>query len=227
LRHEDEAMSAASFPSLEDRPGAARPGFLSRIWRETARPFRRKTWRKWSGRQPNPGLDFNFAEGSVEPAGFALLAELVQRSGRFHGPIVEIGTLFGRTTTHLALTKRPEQKIITVDAYCWNPLGLSPQCHYELTTQMLHYLTQSGHVQQLRMDKQEFYSTYNGPAPALVFLDAAHSYEQTRLDIEWARLVGAKIIAGHDYSPRFPGVQQVVHEFGGPKELRGTVFVLP
>ena len=50
----------------------------------------------------------------------------------------------------------------------------------------------------------------------MVFLDAIHDYEETKKDIEWARLVGAKIIAGHDYCDEFPGVKQIVDEMGGP-----------
>lgn len=45
---------------------------------------------------------------------------------------------------------------------------------------------QSKQVEQLRMDKADFFSSYNGPAPSLVFLDAIHNYEHTKLDIESA-----------------------------------------
>ena len=92
---------------------------------------------------------------------------------------------------------------------------------------MLRYLVQTGHVEQLRMDKALFYKNYRGPAPSLVFLDATHSYEETKKDIEWAKSLGVPLISGHDYSDQFPGVKQVVQEFGGPKELGATVFLLP
>jgi len=76
------------------------------------------------------------------------------------------------------------------------------------------------------MDKNPFYETYRGPSPALVFLDADHTYEETKKGVLWAKSVGAQLIAGHDYSAEFPGVQQVVHEFGGPRETGGIVFLL-
>jgi hypothetical protein len=224
-------MSTTTYQSLEIKPRPARPGLFGRIWRESARPFRPQTWRKWAGANGNKPqqtlLDFPFTHGTVEPDGLALLSRLVKQSQELPGPIVEIGTLFGRTATHMALFKAPQQKIITVDTYTWNPWGLSRETHHQLTAQMLHYLVQTGNVEQLKMDKNLFYATYRGPAPSLVFLDAIHTYEETKKDIQWAKSVGAGLIAGHDYSDKFPGVQQVVHEFGGPKELGGTVFLLP
>jgi hypothetical protein len=172
-------------------------------------------------------LDFRFDLGTVEPEGLVFLRRLVEKSRQFPGPIIEIGTLFGATAIHMALAKGPGQRIITVDAYTWNPWGLSPQTHYELTKRILLYVVQTEQVQQVKQDKNAFYTAYRGPAPALVFLDAIHTYEETKKDIEWASSVGAALIAGHDYSENFPGVQRAVNEYGGPAELGGTVFLLP
>ena len=246
-------MSVASSGMTSESGSRLATGLFARLWRETSRPFRRESWRKWSGSEcrhsiqtintkmdrlcreletlSSKVLDVNVFEnamsaGSVEPEGLDFLRQLVERSRQLAGPIVEIGTLYGRTTTHMALFKEPSQKIITVDCYVWNPMGLRPDLHFQLTSQVLHYLVQTGHIEQKRMDKNLFYATYRGPAPALVFLDANHTYEETKKDVLWAKSVGAQIIAGHDYSPEFPGVEQVVHEFGGPRETRGTVFLL-
>ena len=60
----------------------------------------------------------------------------------------------------------------------------------------------------------------------MVFLDAMHDYEETKKDIHWAQSVSAKIISGHDYCDEFAGVKQIVDEFGGPRELGGSVWVL-
>jgi hypothetical protein len=209
-------------------PLASEIGLLGRIWREAARPFRVQTWRKWAGTAPRQPrlLDLSLQPGSVEPEGLAFLAQLVTRSRQFPGPIIEIGTLFGRTAVHMALCKGPDQKIVTVDKYVWNPWGLTPQSHFQLTSHVLHYLVQTGQVEQLNMDKALFYATYRGPAPSLVFLDATHNYSETKKDIDWARSAGAALIAGHDYSDKFPGVKQIVDEYGGPQELGATVFLL-
>jgi hypothetical protein len=169
---------------------------------------------------------FHPQQATIESECIPFIQRLVRESRKFPGPIVEIGTLIGITTTNLALAKAPNQKIITVDVYCWNPWGLTPEAHEALAAQVLHYLVETGQVERVRMDKNEFFASYQGVAPALVFLDAWHDYEETKKDIEWARSAGARIIAGHDYCDEFPGVKQAVDEFGGPRELAGTAWLL-
>jgi hypothetical protein len=207
-----------------------------KLWREVSRPFRRLAARASTTRNDpaRPYLTgsgasiagFHPQQATVEPQGILLIERLVRESRQFPGPIIEVGTLLGITTTSMALAKAPEQKIITVDVYCWNPWGLSPDTHDALAGQMLRYLEQTGHVERRRIDKNEFYRTYGGPAPAMVFLDAWHDYEETKKDIEWARRAGARIVSGHDYCDEFAGVKRIVDEMGGPRELAGTVWVL-
>jgi hypothetical protein len=224
-------------------PGASR--IASKVWREIRRPFQPR--QRTAAAAPQAGqatattrvpslpdlagraptlADFHPQHATVEPEGLPLIQRLVRESANYPGPIIEIGTLLGITTTSMALVKAPHQKIITVDLYCWNPWGFTPDIHEALTTQILNYLVQTGHVERLRMDKDEFYRTYQGPAPSMVFLDAMHDYEATKKDIQWASRAGAKIIAGHDYKDEFPGVKQIVDEFGGPRKLGGSVWVL-
>ncbi len=105
-------------------------------------------------------------------------------------------------------------------------LRLPSDLQYALASEVLLVAVQSKQVEQLRMDKADFFSSYNGPAPSLVFLDAIHNYEHTKLDIESARRAGAAVISGHDYKDEFPGVVQAVHEFGGLKQLRGSVWTI-
>lgn len=155
-----------------------------------------------------------------------LLRELVERSNTLPGPIIEIGTLFGYTTSRIALWRSPRKKIITVDNYCWNPWGLTPDMHHAMTLRFLHYLEATGQVEVKRMDKGEFFDSYRGDAPALVFLDADHSYEATKADIEWAKSIGTGIISGHDYFEHCPGVGRAVEEAGGAVRHAGGVWAL-
>jgi predicted O-methyltransferase YrrM len=166
------------------------------------------------------------SQATLNAAEQSLLRELVEQASRHQGPLVEIGTLIGATTTRMALWKSPRQGIITVDNYCWNPWRLPPDLHHALAAQVLFSLVASNQVEQVRMDKGEFFRTYNGPAPALVFLDAWHTYEETKADIAWARRVGASIVCGHDYCEEFPGVIQAVDELGGPAQLRSRLWSL-
>ena len=141
-------------------------------------------------------------------------------------PIIEIGTLFGGSTTVLTLFKHQHTRLITVDGFLWNPYGLTERQHATLTREILSDAIAKHNVTLMEMDKEEFYATYSGQAPGLVFLDANHHYPSTKRDIEWARSVGAHSICGHDYSPRFPGVMKAVDEAGGPARLVDTLFEL-
>ena len=230
-----------------DTPSAS-SRLAHKVWREAFRPFRQLSRRldptprqelttgaveaQYAAPQPyltgnGVGLaGFHPQQATVEDAGIPLIQKLVRESANYPGPIIEIGTLLGITTTNMALAKAPAQKIITVDLYCWNPWGLAPDVHEALTSQVLRYLVETGHVERIRMDKNEFFRTYRGPAPSMVFVDAIHDYEETKKDILWAQSVSANVISGHDYCDEFPGVRQVVDEFGGPRELGGSVWVL-
>jgi len=170
-------------------------------------------------------LNLDFEHGTVEPEGLELLSQLIEASCFYPGPIIEIGTLFGKTTIHMALTKADKQQIITVDNYSWNPWGLSSDSHFKLTSMMLHYLIEKGHVQQVRMDKDIFFKTYK-ESPALVFIDSVHTYLDTKRAIDWAKFMNTKIICGHDYCNEFIGVKQIVDEFGGPRQLKGTIWTI-
>lgn len=72
----------------------------------------------------------------------------------------------------------------------------------------------------------DFFRDYRDEPPALVFLDAIHSYSETKIDIQWALSVNAAAIAVHDYSDDWPGVIQAVDEFGGPDRQAGSLCSL-
>src|SRR3954470_11099054 len=92
---------------------------------ETKRPYLTGSGAAIEGFHPH--------QATVEPDGVPLVQRLVRQSCQHHGPIIEVGTLLGVTTTTMAIAKAPHQKIITVDLYCWNPWGLPPNVHEALT----------------------------------------------------------------------------------------------
>jgi predicted O-methyltransferase YrrM len=179
---------------------------------------------KAAKRPPRRPLDLSV--GTLSAAEREFLRALVQRASSYEGPIIEIGTLFGVTAIDIALAKAPERPLIAVDNFSWNPFGLSRDEHFQLTRHVLRYASLTVNVTVQVSCKNEFYRTYDGARPSLVFLDAIHSYEETRRDIAWARSIQAPIVAGHDYCPEFPGVIQAVDEVGGPRELVETLWVL-
>ena len=165
-------------------------------------------------------------DGSLSEAEYAFLRWLIERANELQGPLVELGTLFGRTTSKIALWKSTDKKIYTIDNYAWNPWRLTPEMHYQLTGLVLQYLVDSGQVVQVRADKDSWLSEYHGQPPALVFCDADHSYEATERDIRLSLKAGAQLVCGHDYSQIHPGVMQAVSEHGGLAALSGTLWLL-
>jgi hypothetical protein len=76
------------------------------------------------------------------------------------------------------------------------------------------------------MDKNDFYLSYAGDTPALVFFDAVHTHKEVRADIDWARNVNAVVICGHDYGQEYPGVVKAVDEIRRPRDVVETLWVL-
>lgn len=162
--------------------------------------------------------------GTVDSAEFQGLVTLANQAAAHPGPIIEIGTLFGYSTQALALGKRADQPLLAVDNYSWNPIGIPQWRHQELTAKNLTYLARTQNVRLEVCSNADFYARYNGPAPAMVFIDAGHDYTQASIDIGWARKVGAAIICGDDYS--WPGVAKAVEEaFGKNYHLVGDMWV--
>lgn len=160
---------------------------------------------------------------SIEEARF--LIELVQSSDP-NRPIVEIGTLYGFSTLVICLAKKPIQKLYSVDNFSWNSLGVSSPVHLAATQKRLQECIEHYNVKLVPTSAGEFYATYSDPPPALFFCDADHSYEAVKADIRWAKEAKATIICGDDYAPKHTGVCRAVDEFGGPRELRGELWVL-
>src|SRR5262245_26335032 len=82
-------------------------------------------------------------QSTLNEAEQSLLRQLVEQASHHHGPIIEIGTLIGVTTSRMALWKSARQRIITVDNYRRNPWQLPPDLHYALTAQVLFCLVET------------------------------------------------------------------------------------
>lgn len=164
-------------------------------------------------------------EGSVQPEELNFLRELVQHAHHFEGPIVEVGTLFGFTTQSIATWKDPQKELITIDDYSWNPVGMVPLAHRDFTQRSLFYLIEKCRTTLFEGLSTDFYASYKGPTPAMIFIDASHIYEHVLADIQWAKKAGVPIIAGHDYSRFWPGVRRAVEEsFGSNFRVNGTLW---
>lgn len=155
------------------------------------------------------------------------LREAVVRAASFDGPIVEIGALFGWTTQLIASLKSPEKELIAVDNFSWNPFCIPPDDHRIITRRTLHYCLEHCRTRIFDGTAREFYDSYQGPPPSMVFIDGDHSYEGVQADIAWAVERGVPVIAGHDYQSHLhaPIVRAVNERFPRQIDLFGTVWI--
>lgn len=72
-----------------------------------------------------------YGQISLEEARF--LSELAAEA-QSERPIIEIGSLFGSSTKVLLTAKKPDQPLIAVDLFSWNPAQLTPEQHFMVTT---------------------------------------------------------------------------------------------
>lgn len=165
-------------------------------------------------------------DGSVQPDELEFLHQLVTQANELEGDIIEVGTLYGFTTQYLAEWKRDDKPLVTIDNFRWNPVGMSAEAHESFTKRNLHYLCENTNTQIFSGANTEYYRAHKGkPAPALVFIDAGHSYEDVMVDIKGAQDMGVQIITGHDYSDGCPGVIKAVDEcFGSDKIVVGSLW---
>jgi len=203
------------------------------LWHKCRQLCRAIRWQKEVRQAVSTQLDLLenptvFALGGLTDDEEKGVADLVKAAFALSGPIVEFGTLFGLTTRCIAATAAAGQPVITIDNFSWNPFGLPPALHEAFTRKVLRTELESGRVELRRQASAAFRSGYTGPVPALVFLDADHSYAAVRDEIAWAQRLGVPIIAGHDYgNPRF-GVTRAVDEAfsqsGGGLTVHGMVW---
>jgi hypothetical protein len=162
----------------------------------------------------------------VQPGELAYLKELVNLANSIPGPIVEVGTLFGFTTQQIAACKRDNKELITIDDFSWNPVGMSQSVHREFCKRSLFYLVKMCRTRIFDGTNSDFYDSYNGQRPSMIFIDAGHTYEEVIVDIKWAINSSIPIISGHDYSDSFPGVRKAVDEcFGQEKKVVESLWV--
>jgi hypothetical protein len=164
--------------------------------------------------------------GGISEADELGIREAVARAARFDGPIVEIGALFGWTTQLLASLKSPAKELIAVDNFCWNPFMLPADDHRVIARRTLHYCLEHCRTRLFDGSTEEFYRSYAGETPSMVFIDADHSYAGASSDIAWARAMGVPVVVGHDYQDLHPGVVRAVDEnFAGRFQVFGSVWI--
>ncbi len=79
-----------------------------------------------------------------------------------------------------------------------------------MTNNNLQYLIRDQNVCLVEASNVDFYRDWSNGSPSLVFIDAGHSYDAVKVDIDWAVRVSAKIICGDDFC--YSGVRRAVEE---------------
>jgi predicted O-methyltransferase YrrM len=163
--------------------------------------------------------------GTVDKTEYEGLIKLASEASSLfpHMKIVEIGALFGFSTQAI-LEGSLNNKVVLVDNFAWNPIGLSPLRHELMLKSNLNYFIRQNRVEiykGLSSDIKLFDMTHDNVS--MVFIDADHSYEGVLCDIKFAKSINTKIICGDDYS--FAGVKKAVDEtFGENVKFIGDMW---
>lgn len=157
--------------------------------------------------------------GSLTDQDLDRLRSAIEQSSQWSGPIVEIGCLFGFTTQFIATVKSPERQLITVDNFSWNPFQMHPDMHRAFTRRALGYCLAEGSTRIFDGSSREFYASYSGPVPSMVFIDGDHTYQAVYEDLSRAIKAGIPVLSGHDYAEVHPGVQRAVDELVGKQPV--------
>lgn len=155
--------------------------------------------------------------GSISEEDVTAIIENVKKAANYPGPIVEIGALFGFTTQIMATYKPVDKGLIAVEDFSWNPFMIPRHAHKIIIDRVLYYCVRHCNTSLFEGSNRQFYETYGGERPSMVFIDADHSYEGVMVDIEWAKNVGVPIISGHDYCDMHPGIKHAVDEVFGKR----------
>lgn len=137
---------------------------------------------------------------------------------------VEVGCKEGRTTGHV-LKAVPDARVIAIDPWCampaqkdvkggetyeawdfakieadfWANVGENKdrcEMHRETSAQATFYYAEAG----------------RGAPFDIVFIDAAHDYENVKIDIRawWPLIRDGGMLVGHDFNHKWPGVERAV-----------------
>lgn len=126
-----------------------------------------------------------------------------------NGLIVEIGTLYGRSTSFMAVGAKESVRIYAID--CWE----GP--HYHRMIQAVEYFTKLDLMKKIKIIKgysADVAKSFKGSIDML-YIDGDHAYESVKTDYKkwYPFLKKGGIIAFHDHIlPKFPGVVKFVSE---------------
>lgn len=150
--------------------------------------------------------------GFLHPAELEKLAELA-----INRDVLEIGSFMGLSAWGMAITAK---SLHCVDTFKANSAGQTQMPHLTTREAFLKAVSRFSNVTSFTGTSEEaarvVYDRFD-----MIFLDAMHTYEDVRDDIQrwWLRLKPGGWMVFHDYGhANFPGVKKAVDEIFGPQE---------
>jgi len=154
---------------------------------------------------------------------FEYLYSEVAKHAKPDAKFVEIGSFLGKSASFMAIELINKNKT-DVEFYCvdnWKgvPNVQGPTQSY--IGDVLHkQFTENikpvkDYIKVLSMSSIEASKKFDDDSLDFVFIDAGHEYEDAKGDIDawYPKLKKSGMLAGHDYSDRFPGVIKAVNKF--------------
>ena len=139
--------------------------------------------------------------GTIDTTEYEGLVKLANEASSIYPQmkILEIGALFGFSTQAI-LEGSQNSKVILVDNFTWNPIGLSPIRHESMLKSNLNYFIRQNKVEihkGLSSDLQLFELANNNVS--MVFIDGDHEYEGVKHDFTiFENIQDTKYIVFHD-----------------------------
>lgn len=168
-------------------------------------------------------LELEYPESGID--GWMTPQELnwLYKTSKLHSLIVEVGSWKGRSTH--ALLNGNEGTVTAIDT--WQGSS-DPKDGTHGKDTYDEFITNCGAFPNLKVVRKasvEAAKEFEDGSIDMVFIDAGHTYEEVKADIE-AWLPKTKVlICGHDYSDAWTGVMQAVDEaFGKPDGVEGTIW---
>lgn len=141
-----------------------------------------------------------------------------------NGYVVEIGVASGCFTKQILATYKSLSKLVIIDSWQFQEEGYNDPCNLDQATQDERYrqiqadLIGEPRVEIVRAWSNEAVSRFKDNSIDLLYLDANHSYDACKQDLElwFPKIKKGGIFAGHDYCAGDGvghGVKKAVDEF--------------
>ncbi len=186
---------------------------------------------KWQPTNPKWLADTSYYFEYADPriTGWMTFPELtfLYECAKEHKNILELGSWKGRST-HALLSgaKKNGGTVTAVDTFqgSADPQDLtnSQAKEQDIYGIFLKNTQHFGNLNVVRKTGNEAAKTFNDETFDMIFIDAGHTYEEVKEDIEtWIpKLNAGGLLCGHDYSNLWPGVMQAVDEIFGKHNVR-------